>query len=154
VAYAGLRNKELCNLRVQDVDFGNNSVRVLEGKGTKDGIASISAECTRILIQYLTEYPRPREEHLFTTLEHGNKYHSCDLRKLFRTVAERAGIKKRVYPHLMRHTLAMNMLARGAGIYTIKEQLRHSFVDTTLIYVNSLVPGTRNEYDKFVPSYV
>jgi site-specific recombinase XerD len=86
-------------------------------------------------------------------LKYNNKYDGGTLRKLVRTLGERAAIKKRVYPQLLRHTLAVNMLMRGAGIYTIKEQLRHVFVDTTLIYLNSVHYNTRSEYDKYVPSY-
>ena len=153
LAYSGVRNKELCNLRVRDIDFGNNTVRVISGKGVKDGIVCISGEATKILMQYLAQYQRPQEEYLFTTLKYNNKYDGGALRKLVRTLGERAAIKKRVYPQLLRHTLAVNMLMRGAGIYTIKEQLRHVFVDTTLIYLNSIHYNTRSEYDKYVPSY-
>jgi len=154
LAYSGVRNKELCNLKVRDIDFGNNTVRVISGKGVKDGIVCISGDATKVLMQYLAEHPRPMDEYLFTTLEHNNKYDGGALRKLIKTLGLRSAMTKRVYPQLLRHTLAVNMLMRGAGIYTIKEQLRHVFVDTTLIYLNSVRCNTRSEYDKYVPSYV
>ena len=154
LAYSGLRNKELCNLKVRDIDFGNNTVRVNSGKGVKDGIVCISGEATKTLMQYLVEFQRTLDDYLFTTLQYNNKYDGGALRKLVKTLSERAAMTKRVFPQLLRHTLAVNMLMRGAGIFTIKEQLRHVFVDTTLIYLNSVLYNTRSEYDKYVPSYV
>ena len=154
LSYSGVRNKEFCNFRVKDIDFGNNTVRVVAGKGVKDGIVCISGAATKILMQYLAQYQRGQDEYLFTTLKYNNKYSGADLRKLVKNLSERAGMKKRVFPQLLRHTLAVNMLMRGAGIFTIKEQLRHSFVETTLGYVNSMLYTPRGEYDKFVPSYV
>jgi site-specific recombinase XerD len=71
-----------------------------------------------------------------------------------RGVAKRSQFKKRVFPQLMRHSLAVNMLMRGAGIYTIREQLRHAFVETTLGYVNAILYTPKGEYEKFVPSYL
>lgn len=154
LAYSGVRNKELCNLRVQDIDFGSNTVRVNVGKGVKDGLVCISGDATKILMEYLGQHQRPQEEYLFTTLRYNNKYDGAALRKLIKNLGERSSIRKRVYPQLMRHTLAVNMLLRGAGIYTIKDQLRHSHIETTLIYVDSMIYNSRGEYDKFAPSYV
>jgi site-specific recombinase XerD len=59
-----------------------------------------------------------------------------------------------VYPHLLRHTLAANLLLRGANIVFLKNQLRHAHLETTLVYINSIVFGERNDYQKFAPSYL
>ena len=149
-----MRNKELCDLRVKDIDFGSNTLKVIKGKGRKDGLARVSGACSKILMDYLSEYRRGEESLLFTTLQTNRPYHQTATRKLIRTLSRRAGMKKRVYPHLFRHSLAMNMLVRGAGIYDLKKQLRHSFVDTTLIYVDSVLDNATSAYDKFAPSYV
>ena len=154
LSYSGVRNHELCNLRVRDVDFGNNRVRVVAGKGRKDGFVCITGAATKILMQYLAECQRPQEQYLFTTLQYGNRLATQDVRKIIRIIAKRSAMKKRVFPQLLRHSLAVNMLMRGAGIYTIKEQLRHSFVETTLGYVNSILYTPKGEYEKFAPSYV
>jgi site-specific recombinase XerD len=55
LAYSGIRNKELCGLRVCDVDLGNNNLRVLDGKGSKDRFVNISGDCSKILINYIRE---------------------------------------------------------------------------------------------------
>jgi integrase/recombinase XerD len=154
LAYSGVRNKELCDLRVKDIDFGSNTLKIIKGKGSKDGLARVTGSCTKILMDYLSEYRRGEEELLFTTLQTNRPYHQTATRKLVKVLCRRSGMKKRVYPHLFRHSLAMNMLVRGAGIYDLKKQLRHSFVDTTLIYVDSILDNITSAYDKFAPSYV
>lgn len=153
LAYSGIRNKELCDLKVKDFDFGRNTIRVIKGKGLKDGLVSVSAECTRILLDYLKEYPRTQDDFLFHTYQR-KQITGWAVRKQVKVVAKRAGIVKRVYPHLLRHSLASNLLLRGANIVLIKNQLRHSHLETTLCYINSIIFGERNDYEKFCPSYL
>ncbi len=153
LAYSGLRNKELCNVKVKDFDFGRNTIRIIKGKGLKDGLVSVSAECTRIILDYLKEYPRTQDDFLFHTYQRRQMTMSA-VRKQVHVIAKRAGITKRVYPHLLRHSLASNLLLRGANIMLIKSQLRHAHLETTLVYINSIIFGERNDYDKFAPSYI
>lgn len=153
LAYSGIRNKELCGLKIKDFDAGRNTIRVIQGKGLKDGISMVSAECTRILLEYLTLSPRESGDYFFKTYQ-GRQFSGFALRKLVKVVARRAGMTKRIYPHLLRHSLAVNMLVRGAHIMTLKNQLRHSLLETTLTYINSIVFGSRNDYDKVAPSYL
>lgn len=154
LAYSGIRNKELCHLRVCDVNLGDNMVRVIEGKGKKDRMINISGDCSRILIDYLNQYPRQASDQMFTTLRNGNKYCQSDLRKLIHVLAKRAKINKRVYPHLLRHSLATNLLKRGANLYMIKEQLGHVYLETTALYLRTFPLNVRNQYQMYVPSYM
>lgn len=153
-AYSGIRSKEVCSLRVRDIDLGNNAVRVLGGKGIKDRIICISGDCTNVLLRYLSEYPRDRSEYLFTALVSGGPYSGQALRKLLITVARRVGIEKRVYPHLLRHSLATNLISRGANLLTVKEQLGHAWIDSTMIYITSRFQRIMMEYQHFAPSYL
>ena len=154
LAYSGLRNKEIRNLKTSDVDTCKNKVRVIKGKGEYDGISYITPECSKIINNYLYEYPRKNEDFLFTTLIRGNKLGSHDLRKWIKIFASRANINKRVYPYLLRHSLATSMLLRGADIWAIKQQLRHRFISSTMVYIYSVGFGERNDYEKFAPSYL
>lgn len=153
LAYSGMRNKELCSLKVNDVDMGNNTVRVLKGKGVKDRLIYFSSDCTRILLDYLRLYPRHEEDYLFTTLQRNEHYTGFALRKLVKVLTRRAGFTKRIYPHLLRHTLATRMIHRGADIWTVKNQLGHTFIESTLIYLQSVAYGTKTDYQKYCPSY-
>ena len=81
LAYSGLRNTETCNLRLEDVDLGGNQITVRDGKNRQDGVINISAECTRILIEYLRSHPRENNSFLFTTLKKNNQLTTGDIKK-------------------------------------------------------------------------
>jgi integrase/recombinase XerD len=157
LAYTGIRNLELCNLPVKDIDFQNNTVFIKGGKGQKDGIVCISSDCLAVIKEYLEQYPRKDDETLFFTIARNKKHdrlHTSAIRKFIKRLAKRAGIQKRVWPHLFRHSLAMNMLMKGCDIYSIREQLRHSYISTTFIYIHSNPKIMQNKYQVFCPSYM
>lgn len=154
LAYSGIRNKELCNLKVSDIDCGTNTIRIIQGKGLKDRVVYMGGRCSSLLIRYMNEYEKTGEDLLFRTIRFKNPYRSQDLRKLLFVVKNRAKITKRVYPHLLRHSLATNMLNRGANLLTVKDQLGHAWIDSTMIYINSIGYGTRSDYERFSPSYL
>ena len=153
LAYSGIRNKELCNVRVKDFDIGKNTIRIIKGKGLKDGVSNISSECTKILIEYLQTVKKEQDDFLFNTYQNKQMTMSA-VRKQVHKIAKIAQIRKRVYPHLLRHSLAANMLLRGANVIMLQRQLRHAFTETTLVYLNSILFGEMNQYDKYAPSYI
>lgn len=154
LAYSGLRNQELCNLKLKDVDLGANQVMVFDGKNRKDGVVNIAPECTKLLIEYLRAHPREETDFLFTTLAKNNGLKTGDIRKIVRLASSRAQIGRRIFPHLFRHSLASNLLARGASLMMIQQQLRHSFIESTMIYVFSRPHRNRSEYDFHKPAYM
>jgi integrase/recombinase XerD len=154
LAYSGIRNLELCKLKVKDLLLSQNAVRIICGKFLKDGLSEIAPECNEILQKYLSEYSRSSEDYLFATLRKGNRLSTGDVRKWVKVIAKRAKIEKRVYPHLLRHSMTANMILRGADIISLKNQLRHAWLETTLHYANSIVFVEKNRYQKFCPSYL
>lgn len=154
LAYSGVRNHELCNLKLEDVDLGGNQVTIRDGKNRQDGVINISPECTRVLIDYLREFPRDKESYLFTTLVKNKQLSSGDLRKHVKVTAKRVRFDRRIYPHLFRHSLATNLLNRGASLMMIQQQLRHRFIESTMIYVMSRPVRNRSEYDFHKPAYM
>ena len=153
LAYSGIRPKELSNLKLQDIDFGNNEIRVIQGKGAKDAVIYISAACVRILMEYLVKHPRNPQDLLFKTFDNLRPLSTGCLRKLVKVLAKRSGIIKRAYPYIFRHSLATNLIYRGADLLTVKKQMRHEFVETTLLYIHSLGYEPRNNYERYAPSY-
>jgi len=153
LAYSGIRNKELCGLKVCDIDLGDNMVRVLEGKYRKDRLVHISGDCSTVLSEYLNQLEKTQDSFVFETYQ-GNQYTGWALRKLVKVLAERADIRKRVYPHLLRHSLATNLLKRGANLVLIQRQLGHAWIDSTMIYVRSFPQRIQNEYHLYIPSYL
>lgn len=154
LSYSGVRNLELCRLKLEDVDLGANQVTVRDGKNRQDGVINISADCTRVLIDYLRAHPREKDEYLFTTLVKRNQLTTGDVRKTLRVTAGRAKIGRRIFPHLLRHSLATNLLNRGASLMMIQQQLRHRFIESTMIYVVSRPIRNRSEYDFHKPAYM
>ena len=154
LAYSGLRTSEICNLRVNDVDVGQNQIRVTGGKGFKDRYVNIAAECSKVIVEYLKLFPRELHDFLFTTLRKNLPLLPADVRKHIKKLATRAGITRRVYPHLFRHSLATNLLNRGANLTMIKEQLGHVYYESTLIYAISTPFRVKSEYEFCKPAYL
>lgn len=154
LAYSGIRNLEICNLKVKDVLLTQNALRIIQGKFAKDGLCEMTPECSGAIMDYLKEFPREADQYLFTTLVKGHRMGTGDIRKLVKVIGRRSKMVKRVYPHLLRHSLTANMLLRGADIISLKNQLRHSWLETTLHYANSIVFVEKNLYHKFAPSYI
>ena len=154
LAYSGLRNRSFCNLKLRDVDFGDNTIMVKKVKGNKEYLANISSDCIKILLNYIEQYPRKLDDYLFTTKVRNNQYTGSDIRKLVKVLGERAKIEKKIYPHLLRHSLSSNMLNRGANIITIKNQLGHSWLASTEQYLNSFPQRIKSEYEIYKPSYI
>ena len=163
LTYSGIRNNEFCNMRVQDVDIPNGVLRVTEGKFNKQRTVAVTGECLGVLEQYLS-WRRAKldvkgsslqpEDFLFVTVRHGNQLECQDLRKIVRVLAKRAGIDRRVWPHLMRHSLATNMVNRGAHMLTIKDQLGHVHIESTMVYVHRSQHAHTADYRQFAPSYL
>jgi len=153
LAYTGIRNKELCSLKVKDVDFDNNVVKVFGGKFNKDRAVNIQKDGIRTIGEYLGEYKRNAGDWLFTTMRKGIQYTSWALRKLVKVVSKRAKIKKRVYPHLFRHTIASILVQKGANLMTIMSLLGHKNYATTLIYAQFSPQRISQEYNYFCPVF-
>lgn len=154
LAYSGLRNEELCNLRVCDVNFGANTIRVINGKYKKSREVCIASECSQIVSDYLTAYPRRPEDYLFTTIRGGRKYNPWALRKIVREIGRKALPGERVHPHKFRATLATCLLERGADLFSIQQQLGHAHVQTTWLYLGPSIERMQREYRYRVPCFV
>ena len=87
LAYAGLRNKELCRLRIRDVDLGGQTLHVQATKTQKDRYTHISSTCVSLLAEYLRERGGQLGDLLFVCFRSGKPYSQQNLRKLVRTAA-------------------------------------------------------------------
>lgn len=153
LAYTGIRNKELCSLKVKDVDFDNSIIKVFGGKFNKDRIVNIQRDGIKIIREYIEKYKRIITDWLFVTLVKGVQYTGWALRKLVKVVSNRAKIKKRVYPHLFRHTIASILVQKGANLMTIMSLLGHKNYATTLIYAQFSPQRVTQEYNFYCPVF-
>lgn len=135
----GIRNEELRNLYLTDVDRELGQVRVT-GKGMKDRVVPMG----RIALNWLTLYlekARPAllagpDGGLLFPSKNGRKIIGLNLIDLVKKYAKRAGIPGLVTPHALRHTCATHLLQAGADIRVIQVLLGHSSLSTTEIYTH------------------
>lgn len=138
----GLRNSEITQLRRQDVQFGPGAnIRCL-GKGRKARCTPLHSKLAATLSQWLAEQPQDPAFPVFPTAK-GNHMSSDALQKLvtrhIRTAAKTCPslLKKRVTPHTLRHTTAMDLLQHGVDITVIALWLGHESIQTTQAYLHA-----------------
>lgn len=145
LAYSGIRLRELHSLRISDINSTERSILVRDGKGSQDRIVYIPQICIDILQQFISN--KLPDDRIF-------RGQPSVLRRTVKRIARRTSIRKNVYPHLFRHSLAMNMLTHGCNLLSIQQQLGHRHIETTLIYLHSTPEFLRSSYDKYCPQYV
>jgi site-specific recombinase XerD len=128
---AGLRRGELLALKITDIDSERMLIRVREGKGGKDRYTLLGEAVLSLLRAYYRQY-QP-EEYLFQG-EQGGAYSPGSLLKVVKAAARRAGIQKRVTPHMLRHSFATHLLEQGTDLRYIQSLLGHRSSKTTEIY--------------------
>lgn len=130
---SGLRRNELLNLEVNDIISDRMMVRVRQGKGNKDRYTILSHTTLKDLRRYYLEY-RP-DIYLFEGAS-GQRYSSSSVLSIIVSAAKRAGITKRVTPHMLRHSFATHLLENGTDIRHIQLLLGHNSTKTTEIYTH------------------
>lgn len=141
----GLRKAEICNLRLGDLKtYRNQAVIDVIGKGKRFRRIPIKNETLLSLRDYLksTKNGVSPEHPMFYTLgRHGPYEQRCLTAKavdcLIKSVAKRALIKKRIHPHVMRHTFATTLLDKGNDLRTVQALMGHSHIRTTEAYLHS-----------------
>lgn len=132
ILYAsGLRRSELLNLRIGDVDFHRNVVLVRGGKGRKDRQSVMAQSLMPVVEQYLEEY-KPK----FWLFEGftGEQYSAASLQQVLKKAVYKAGIRKNVRLHMLRHSFATHLLESGTSTRYIQVLLGHDSPKTTEIY--------------------
>lgn len=130
---AGLRRSELINLRKQDVLYDRKIIFIRGSKGKKDRNTILSDALTILLRRYLDEY-KPNYW-LFEGVNR-NRYSATSIAKILKRAATKAGIEKRVSPHMLRHSFATHLLEHGLDIRYIQDILGHDSSKTTEIYTH------------------
>jgi integrase/recombinase XerD len=133
----GLRREELCRLKVTDIDSQRMVVHVRQGKGNKDRDVTLSPRLLEVLRDYW-KWRKPKT-YLFPSLYHKQPEQPIDSKTVWyavREAARRAGIQKKVSPHLLRHSWATHLLERGTDLKTIQVLLGHVDLEATTIYLH------------------
>ena len=130
---SGLRRSELLNLIPEDIDSNRMLVRVRNGKGNKDRYTILSRNLLEHLRAYFKAY-RP-QEFLFES-PGGGSYSATSVLNVVSRAAYRAGIQRRVTPHMLRHSFATHLLENGVDLRKIQVLLGHNSTKTTEIYTH------------------
>src|SRR6516162_9139953 len=133
----GLRREELCRLKVTDIDSQRMVVHVRQGKGNKDRDVTLSPRLLEVLRAYW-KWRKPKT-YLFPSYHSKRREQPISSKTVYYAVCEaarRAGIQKKVYPHLLRHSWATHLLERGTDLKTIQMLLGHFDLEATTIYLH------------------
>lgn len=128
----GCRVSELINIKIQDIDFTKNTIRIY-GKGSKERIVYFGEYAREYLDKYLRK--QEKSKYLFTTKKK-EKYTVNEVERIIKDIVKNLSIKTHVTPHTLRHTFATHLLNNGADIKSVQELLGHSSLNTTGIYTH------------------
>jgi integrase/recombinase XerD len=143
----GLRASELCSLRACDMPavLGSLNVRVYKGKGNKDRTVPISQRLANAIAEYI-EKIRPKtlpryvlrsdiRKKVFYS-QAGRPYNRNGIYKMISRLGIKAGLAKKVYPHMLRHTRATQAIIMGLDLARVKRLMGHSSLNVTSRYVH------------------
>jgi len=130
----GFRISELLNLKINDFDFDEKIGCVRQAKGKKDRNFNIPNFLAEDLKKQAELQNSQNQEYLFTGPN--GRLSSRNLQKIIQSISKKAGIKKSVHPHTLRHSFATHLLEDGIDIRKIQEALGHSDLSTTQIYTH------------------
>ena len=143
----GVRVSELCGMNIEDIDFGDSSIRV-RGKGNKERLVLLTVPAMNAIVEYV-KY-RPAEGPLFLS-RRNRRLSPLTVQRTVRDIGKRAGITSKVTPHSIRHSFATHMLERGADVRVLQELLGHSNLATTQIYTHVSLAHERAVFQRTHP---
>ena len=136
---SGLRVSETVGLDLGDVDLAEELVRCV-GKGNKERLVPVGTKAVAALRTYLRHarliLAKGRATQALFVNRRGHRLTRQGCWKLIRQYARRAGIRKVLTPHVLRHSFATHLLERGADLRAVQEMLGHASVSTTQVYTH------------------
>ena len=146
----GARVSEFVALRVEDVSLAERAIVIEDGKGGKRREVPMRPDLARLLALHIG---RRRSGPLFVSRQkradgRPPAFTRQRIGQMVRQIARDAGIGKRIYPHLLRHTMATRLLAIGMDITDVQKFLGHEDIATTRIYAETSVAMLRRKFDQ------
>lgn len=150
---SGMRVTEIINMTLDDVHLDMSFVNC--NSETKTRIIPIGKICTEVLSFYINTARNvlikdDTETALFVNMN-GERMSRQGFWKLLKSYADRAGIKKSITPHTLRHSFAAHLLENGADLRSIQVMLGHSDISSTQVYANLINDKLKNVYNKAHP---
>jgi integrase/recombinase XerC len=149
----GIRRTELINLKVQNVDLSNKTIKVI-GKRNKERIIPILTIIEEQIKRYLSERASiqdVKDIELFFLLSNGVKLNDSFVYRLINYYFSNVSEKVKKSPHILRHTFATHLLNNGADINSVKELLGHSSLASTQVYTHNSLAELQKVYNNAHP---
>jgi len=143
--YTGVRNHELTNIRMEDVYLEESRIFIRQGKGSKDRYVLFAEPFKLALKAHMRSHPR--NVYLFET-QQCSKYSTRRIQQIVKEYAAKAGITKRVYPHLLRHQLFTFLINHGLTRDELKLISGHSNERNLEIYSHLSIATVQKKYDE------
>jgi integrase/recombinase XerD len=155
VLYAsGLRAAEITSLRVENFLRAERLVRVI-GKGDRERVVPVGEKAVAAIEAWLEKgrpaLVSPRTGGELFLGEHGRRLTTARVWQIIQAMARLAGLKKKIWPHLLRHSFATHLLGRGADLRAIQEMLGHASLGTTQIYTHVDQARLKEVHRRFHP---
>ncbi|MFT4544567.1 MAG: integrase/recombinase XerD [Bacteroidia bacterium] len=137
---SGLRVSELVNLKISNIYFNDGFIRIM-GKGSKERLVPIGGISARRIDDYLKRVrvhatiKKGAEDFVFLN-RRGNYLSRVMIFNIVKSAALKAGIKKSISPHTLRHSFATELIQRGADLRAVQDMLGHESITTTEIYTH------------------
>ena len=142
----GLRVSEVINLKKSDLNFDESLIHIRLAKGRKDRFVKIPDS----IKEELENYSKFGESEVLFLSQRGGKLSTSTIQKIIKNFSKKAGLKKNISPHTLRHSFATHLLETGIDLKIIQKLLGHSDIRTTQIYLhisNQLIKNVKSPLD-------
>jgi integrase/recombinase XerD len=135
---------EFVSLQIEDISLKENLVIVRDGKGGKRREVPITEALSRELRLHIGG----RNTGPLFQSPRGGTYSARRIQQIVKETAQEAGIQKRVYPHLLRHTMATRLVNSGMPIEHVRKVLGHESIDTTRVYAETATNSVQESFQE------
>ncbi|HHT37842.1 MAG TPA: tyrosine-type recombinase/integrase [Mollicutes bacterium] len=145
----GCRLNEVVCMNISDINWDKMQLTVL-GKGNKERIVYLNARAKIFIQKYLKSRDDDCEALFVTQRKPIKRLGNRAIQREIKQIKEQSGLKRNVYPHLLRHTYSSTLLSRGASISSISKMLGHKNLEVTSRYAKTTDYNIEYEYRKYM----
>lgn len=143
----GCRVSELSGINIDDIDRCNSRIKVT-GKGDKERIVFLTDSAISAIDAYLSARMDEDPALFVTEKPPCRRLGKSGIERAIKRIGEKAGLTRRVYPHLIRHTTATYLLSKGMPIDQIQIYLGHASIETTRVYAKTDLTQVKKSFDR------
>lgn len=149
----GIRSKEMFNLEIENVDFNQRAIFLpaSKSKTRKPRILPLSNQVLHVLMELTIEVKANFDTKYLFVSNFGERYRENSFRRRLFIYKGKAGIEKRVTPHMLRHQFCRNYILNGGDIFTLQKIAGHSEISTTRKYIQMTNDDIKNQHNLYSP---